>query len=114
VPKEGDAITGLLDWDMAGVGHPGVDLSSLRLDAALMFGFEAADPVTTAWQDAAGRSADDLPYWDAVAALNQPGDMAAFAPVMHDQGRTDLTAGLLNERRDTFLRGALAALGFDQ
>jgi hypothetical protein len=33
---------------------------------------------------------------------------------MHDQGRTDLTARLLNERRDAFLRGALAALGFDQ
>lgn len=111
---EGDAVTGLLDWDMAGVGHPGVDLSSLRLDAALMFGLDAADPVTTAWQDATGRLADALPYWDAVAALNQPGDLAVFAPVMHDQGRTDLTARLLNERRDAFLRGALAALGFDQ
>jgi hypothetical protein len=33
---------------------------------------------------------------------------------MHDQGRTDLTARLLNERRDAFLRGALTALGFDQ
>jgi aminoglycoside phosphotransferase (APT) family kinase protein len=110
----GDAITGLLDWDMAGVGHPGVDLSSLRLDAALMFGLDAADPVRAAWEGASGRPADDLPYWDAVAALNQPGDMATFAPVMHDQGRTDLSGRLLNERRDAFLRAALAALGFDQ
>jgi aminoglycoside phosphotransferase (APT) family kinase protein len=110
----GDAITGLLDWDMAGVGHPGVDLSSLRLDAALMFGLDAAHPVRAAWEDASGRAADDLPYWDVVAALNQPGDMAAFAPVMHDQGRTDLSGRLLNERRDAFLRTALAALGFDQ
>jgi aminoglycoside phosphotransferase (APT) family kinase protein len=110
----GDAITGLLDWDMAGVGHPGVDLSSLRLDAALMFGLDAADPVRAAWEDASGRPAGDLPYWDAVAALNQPGDMAVFAPVMHDQGRTDLSGRLLNERRDAFLRSALAALGFHQ
>lgn len=108
----GDTITGLIDWDMAGVGHPGVDLSSLRLDAALMYGLDAAGPVTAAWEDAGGRAADDLPYWDAVAALNQPGDMAAFAPVMHDQGRTDLTGHLLNQRRDAFLRAALSAAGF--
>lgn len=108
----GDAVTGLLDWDMAGVGHPGVDLSSVRLDAALMFGLDAADPVRAAWEDTRGRPADDVPYWDAVAALNQPGDLATFAPVMHDQGRTDLTGRLLNERRDAFLRAALAELGF--
>src|SRR5215475_8908214 len=60
----GDAITGLLDWDMAGVGHPGIDLSSLRLDVALMFGSDAADPVRAAWEDASGGPAEDVPYWD--------------------------------------------------
>ena len=53
-------------------------------------------------------------HWDAVAALNQPGDIAAFAPVMHDQGRTDLTGPLLNERRDAFLRAALSEMGLNQ
>ncbi|HEY3504984.1 MAG TPA: aminoglycoside phosphotransferase family protein [Actinocatenispora sp.] len=110
----GDVVTGLLDWDMAGVGHPGVDLSSVRLDAALMFGSDAAGAVRAAWEDTRGRPADDVPYWDAVAALNQPGDLATFAPVMHDQGRTDLTGHLLNERRDAFLRAALAELGFER
>jgi aminoglycoside phosphotransferase (APT) family kinase protein len=107
---DGDRLTGLLDWDMAGVGHYGVDLSSLRLDAALMFGLDAADPVLAGWEEAAGRRAEDLAYWDAVAALNQPGDMAVFAPVIHDQGRDDLSAVTLNQRRDAFLRSALDRL----
>jgi aminoglycoside phosphotransferase (APT) family kinase protein len=104
---DGDRLTGLLDWDMAGVGHYGVDLSSLRLDAALMFGQDAAEPVLSGWEERAGRSAEALAYWDAVAALNQPGDMAAFAPAIHDQGRPDLSPAVLNQRRDTFLRSAL-------
>lgn len=107
---EGDTLRGLIDWDMAGVGHYGVDLSSLRLDAALMFGQDAAGAVLAGWEEAAGEQARDLAYWDAVAALNQPGDMALFAPVIHDQGRHDLTDALLNQRRDAFLRAALDRL----
>ncbi|MDG4765140.1 aminoglycoside phosphotransferase family protein [Solwaraspora sp. WMMD406] len=43
----GDTVTGLVDWDMAGVGDNGIDLSALRLDAALMFDMSAADQVLT-------------------------------------------------------------------
>ncbi|MEV3934493.1 aminoglycoside phosphotransferase family protein [Glycomyces sp. NPDC049804] len=107
---DGDRLTGLLDWDMAGVGHYGIDLSSLRLDAALTFGPDAAGPVLEGWEERFGGEADDLAYWDAVAALNLPGDMAEFVPAVHDQGRTDLSAKELNERRDAFLRAALDRL----
>jgi aminoglycoside phosphotransferase len=34
----GDRCVGMVDWDAAGVGHPGVDLGTLRLDAAIVFG----------------------------------------------------------------------------
>jgi aminoglycoside phosphotransferase (APT) family kinase protein len=107
---DGDSLCGLLDWDMAGVGHYGIDLCSLRLDAALMFGQHAAEPVLAGWEQASGERAENLAYWDAVAALNQPGDMALFTPVIHDQGRRDLTAAILNERRDAFLQAALDRL----
>lgn len=107
----GDTLCGLVDWDMAGVGHYGVDLSSVRLDAALMFGIDAAEAVLAGWEEAAGERAENLAYWDAVAAVNQPGDMAMFAPVIQDQGRPDLTDVVLNERRDAFLRAALDRLG---
>ncbi|RRR98487.1 phosphotransferase family protein [Glycomyces terrestris] len=107
---DGDRLTGLLDWDMAGVGHYGIDLSSLRLDAALTFGQEAAGPVLEGWEQRSGGAAADVAYWDAVAALNMPGDMAEFVPAMHDQGRPDLTATELNARRDAFLSAALDRL----
>jgi aminoglycoside phosphotransferase (APT) family kinase protein len=44
---------GLVDWDAAGVGHPGIDLGTLRLDAAILFGLPAADEVLEGWGQAA-------------------------------------------------------------
>jgi aminoglycoside phosphotransferase (APT) family kinase protein len=105
-----DELQALIDWDMAGVGHPGIDLSALRLDAALMFGPPAADVVLRGWEQHTGAPADQVPYWDLIAAVNQPGDMVAFEPVIQDQGRPDLDAALLARRRDDFLRSALAQL----
>src|SRR6266542_3382676 len=40
----GEACVGMVDWDAAGVGHPGIDLGSLRCDAAIMFGLPAGGP----------------------------------------------------------------------
>lgn len=105
-----DHVATILDWDMAGVGHHGVDLGAMRLDAALLYGNAAADLVLDGWLRSSGHPAHALPYWDAVAALNTPTDMARFVPVIHDQGRNDLDAAILNARRDQFLRSALDAL----
>ncbi|GAA0898087.1 hypothetical protein GCM10009558_087040 [Virgisporangium aurantiacum] len=102
---DGDRLTGLIDWDCAGVGPPGVDLGSLRCDAAICFGVEAAGEVLQGYGDA-----DDVPYWDAVAALSTPPDMGWFVGALHGQGRTDLTRAVLVDRRDAFLEAALAAL----
>jgi hypothetical protein len=60
------------------------------------------------WQREAGREAIDVPYWDAVAALNTPTvvpDGEGFA----DDG-SPLNAEALTERRDAFLRNALDQL----
>jgi hypothetical protein len=38
-----------------------------------------------------GRPAEDVAYWDAVAALSTPPDMGWFAKAIADQGRRDLT-----------------------
>jgi aminoglycoside phosphotransferase (APT) family kinase protein len=107
---DGSTLTGLVDWDCAGVGPPGVDLGSLRCDAALCYGPEAADHVLDGYRDAAGRPAEDVAYWDVVAALSTPPDLDWFVGALHGQGRTDLTRSLLVERRDAFLEAALAAL----
>ncbi|MFI7120224.1 phosphotransferase family protein [Amycolatopsis sp. NPDC049868] len=109
----GDRCTGLVDWDCAGAGSPGVDLGGARFDAALMFGLPAAEQVLEGWQHAAGRRAEQVAYWDVVAALGTLADMAFCVPALHDQGRSDLDADLLGQRRDAFLSTALSRLDVD-
>lgn len=107
---QGDRLVGLVDWDCAGVGPAGVDLGSLRCDAAICFGPEAAGDALAGWEDAAGRPAEDVPYWDAVAALSTPPDLGWFPGAIAGQGRPDLVRELLLERRDAFLAAALDRL----
>jgi aminoglycoside phosphotransferase (APT) family kinase protein len=108
---DGDTLTGLIDWDCAGAGPPGVDLGSLRCDAAVCFGPEAAGDVLAGWEAAAGRPAEGVAHWDAVAALSTPPDMGWFPGAIAGQGRPDLTREVLLGRRDAFLRAALERLG---
>ena len=103
----GDTLTGLIDWDCAGTGSPGIDLGSLSCDAAICFGLEAAADVQHGWEEATGRAASDVPYWDVVAALSTPPDMGWFPSAIAGQGRSDLTREVLLRRRDEFLRSAL-------
>lgn len=107
---DGDRLTGLVDWDCAGVGHPGVDVGSLRCDAALFTDrADAADEVLAGYQAVAG-PAPDVARFDVVAALSTPPDLGWFVAAAHDQGRADLDRRTLLTRRDTFLRAALDRL----
>jgi aminoglycoside phosphotransferase (APT) family kinase protein len=103
-------LTAVLDWDCAGVGPAGIDLGSLRCDAAWCHGVEAAEHILRGWEAEAGRPAIDVPYWDAVAALSSPPDMGWFPVSMAAQGRPDLTREVMLERRDAFLDAALSQL----
>jgi aminoglycoside phosphotransferase (APT) family kinase protein len=109
---DGGALSAVLDWDAAGVGPAGVDLGSVRCDAAVCFGIGAVDLVLAGWEEEAGYPAANVGYWDAVAALSTPPDMGWVASTIADQGRPDLNDGpLLTARRDEFLRQALNCLG---
>jgi aminoglycoside phosphotransferase (APT) family kinase protein len=103
-------LTAVLDWDCAGVGPAGIDLGSLRCDAAWCYGIEAAGHILRGWEAEAGRPASNLAYWDLVAALASPPDMGWFPMEMAAQGRPDLTAAVMLERRDAFLDAALRRL----
>jgi aminoglycoside phosphotransferase len=109
---DGDRLVGLIDWDCAGVGPGGVDLGSLRCDAAVCFGLRAAEHVLRGWEDAAVATqqldAGGVAHWDLVAGLCTPPDIAWFAETIADQGRPDLSRSLLLSRRDEFLEAALA------
>ncbi len=49
----GERCVGMVDWDAAGAGQPGIDLGTLRCDAAIMFGLPAAAAVLEGWRRAA-------------------------------------------------------------
>jgi aminoglycoside phosphotransferase (APT) family kinase protein len=106
----GDELTAVIDWDCSGIGPAGIDLGSLRLDAAMCFGVGAERDVLDGWEQVAGR-ASDLPYWDLVAGLSTPPELDWFVDSTRAQGRPDLTRATMVGRRDEFIRRALAQHG---
>lgn len=105
---DGDRCVALIDWKTAGVGHPGVDLGSLRMQMALQYGQDAPAHVLEGWERQTGRPAIAVSYWDAVAALNTPTVLHGW-PGFADDG-SPLDAAAVTERRDAFLRAALDQL----
>jgi aminoglycoside phosphotransferase (APT) family kinase protein len=108
---DGDTCVGVIDWETAGSGHPGVDLGCLRWDAAIQFGAWAPDHISAGWAEAAGRELEEQAYWDAVAALNIPADIGDLLPSFREAGRSDLDAVTVRNRQEAFLRRALDRLG---
>lgn len=91
----GSACSALIDWKTAGAGHPGVDLGELRKQVAMANGRDAPRYVLEGWEQASGTRASDVPYWDAIAALNT---------------RTECDPPAHTAPRDEFLRAALGQL----
>jgi aminoglycoside phosphotransferase (APT) family kinase protein len=91
----GSGVRALIDWKTAGVGDPGVDLGELRKQAAILYDDDAPAYVLAGWERATGTRAEDVPYWDAVAALNTP---------------TEGHSPHVTRRRDRFLEAAIARL----
>jgi aminoglycoside phosphotransferase (APT) family kinase protein len=94
----GDTSYTLIDWKTAGAGDPGVDLGELRKQIAITYGPDSIDDIVAGWEQATGKSATNIAYWDAVAALNTP---------------TDYLGPVITKKRDAFLRAALERLSID-
>ena len=60
-------VSGIVDWPMAGRGHPAYDRAYLRLDVSIALGLDAGDGVAAATR-ALGIGIDH-PAWDLVAGL---------------------------------------------
>lgn len=107
---DGDTCSGAIDWDFAGVGPAGVDLGSLRCDAAVLYGADGPVEVLDGWQAEHGAPARNLAWWDVVAGVATPADLREWLPNFHAQGRRDLDLATVTRRRDAFLRAALDRL----
>ncbi|MGN9907767.1 phosphotransferase family protein [Phytohabitans sp. LJ34] len=105
---DGETCLALIDWKIAGAGDPGVDLGELRMQMAIQYGLDAPAHVLDGWERQAGRTATNVPYWDAVAALNTPVTMDGW-PGFDTNGQP-LDTPAVTARRDAFLRGAFDAL----
>ena len=103
---EGDRCVALIDWKGAGVGDPGVDLGSLRMQMALQYGQDAPAYVLEGWRT--GRAVGNRgALLDAVAALNTPTVIhGEWLPGFAGDG-SPLDVAAVTERRDAFLRAAL-------
>jgi hypothetical protein len=108
--RNGPAILQQIDAEAAGAGTPGIDLGTLRLDAALCYGPGAANQILDGWRQATGREPELVAYWDVVAALTTVGDMTECMPPLLDHHRPDLDARILTTRRNAFLSAALTLL----
>jgi hypothetical protein len=104
----GNTCLALIDWKTAGAGDPGVDLGELRMQMAIQYGPDAPARVLDGWQRESGRLATNVPYWDAVAALNTPAKLDGW-PGFDDQGNP-MDGPACTERHDAFLRAALDRL----
>jgi Ser/Thr protein kinase RdoA (MazF antagonist) len=106
----GDEFRGFIDGDAAGSGSPGIDLGTIRLDAAFFFGTAAMEDVVTGWAETSGRPVVDVAYWDLVAALTSPIDLVEWLPNLQRLGRPDLDAATMAARREESVRRAIAAI----
>jgi hypothetical protein len=77
------------------------------MQMAIQYGPDAPARVLDGWQRESGRLATNVPYWDAVAALNTPAKLDGW-PGFDDQGNP-MDGPACTERHDAFLRGTRPA-----
>ncbi|MBN1373263.1 MAG: phosphotransferase [Anaerolineaceae bacterium] len=105
-------LQAVIDWEDASLGDPLIDLGIARLEVVWMFGPPVLPLFTQAYVARNRLDFSALPYWDLYAALRLSRlvdtDLAAWAASFAPQGRADLTASVLAERFDWFVKQALA------
>jgi aminoglycoside phosphotransferase (APT) family kinase protein len=67
---DGRDITGVLDWEEAAHGDPGIDVAYCRMDMHLNgMGRDVADRFLREYEEAAGRPTENLALWELAAAV---------------------------------------------
>jgi aminoglycoside phosphotransferase (APT) family kinase protein len=106
-------LSGIVDWELAGVGDPDADVAYCRLDLALSIGADAAEGFLDAYQARARSTVTPraVARWELINALRALPDPAGWLPGWHELGLSDLTPELVRVRLRSFIDDAVGRLG---
>ena len=105
---QGGRVSGVVDWVSACRGAPGLDVAWCRQNLAQLHGVPAADAFLAAYQSLAGAGFAYHPYWDLMGLAEfLPGPPDVY-PGWTACGVRHLSAGLVRQRLDAYLRSILA------
>ncbi len=104
-----DRLSGVIDWEMAGLGNPARDVATCRCDLSNLFDLSAADTFTKLYEQHTGEPARDLRFWDLFICTGALRYMEDWSRGYRDLGRKELTAEEAKRRVAAFARAALAA-----
>lgn len=103
-------LIAVVDWEDAVLGEPLADVAISRLDTLFIFGREAMESFTQAYQTANPLDFGDLPLWDMRAAERAAPHLAEWAAGYPAWGRPDLTEQTFRTRHEWFVRTTQARL----
>jgi aminoglycoside phosphotransferase (APT) family kinase protein len=98
------SLRGIVDWETAQAGPRGRDLGYTRMDCTITGGPQMADAMT----DGYGGTADDLWFWELLAAVQASFAYRDWAPAWRHYGLTGLTVRTVRRRLDAFIERVLA------
>lgn len=100
-------VSGVIDWDDAGLAEPGNDVGNCRAELAMHPGGEAPDLFLRAYQSEMGPLAD-RPFWDLHGAQWLFPDPERYFEPLRDMGAQGLSAQMMRDRLHGFIESALA------
>jgi aminoglycoside phosphotransferase (APT) family kinase protein len=103
-------IAAVIDWEEAELGDRLSDVAITRLDLLWAFGVDAMHDFTARYQAMTSVDLMNLPYWDLYAALRPISNIAEWAAVYPDLGRTDMTEETMREGHRRFVAQAFEKL----
>jgi aminoglycoside phosphotransferase (APT) family kinase protein len=106
----GGRIAAVIDWEEAELGDRLSDVAITRLDILWAFGVAAMNDFTARYRAMTSVDLVDLPYWDLYAALRPISNIAEWAAVYPDLGRTDITEETMREGHRRFVAQAFEKL----
>lgn len=98
------SLTGVVDWTLAGIGHPDRDVGHCRLNLAVLFSPEWASMFRDAYEAEAGRRVD--PWWDVYEITRYGRHIPREIPVQVAK-RVPVDVPGMNSRVETLLADAL-------